>query len=104
MLLQSVMLLAGLQSVLPLLGPLLQRVPSKVFMTQTLVAGLALHPAMMHSWLVQHTANANFAFAACALLAAWQVGTPHCMIAALSSLIQIKENPVAHVSCAVLSW
>ena len=62
-----------LQSVLPLLHPLLQKVPSKFFTAQTLAVALALHPAMMHAWLVQHVANANFAFAACVLLAAWQV-------------------------------
>ena len=62
-----------LQGSLPLLHPLLQKLPSKFFMAQTLVVALALHLAMMHAWLAQHAANANFAFAACVLLAAWQV-------------------------------
>ena len=78
------------QSVLPLLGPLLYSMPSKVFMAQSLLAAVVLQPALMHSWLALHLVNANFAFAACTLLAAWQVSqascvSPRCQVCHLST-------------------
>ena len=62
-----------LQSVLPLWGRQLEPMPSKLFMALTGLAACVLHPAMCHSWLEQHVANANFAFAASVLVCGWQV-------------------------------
>ena len=69
------------QCVLPLWGRHLHAMPSKTFMVLSGLAACVLHPAMCHSWLDLHVANANFAFAASMLLCAWQVslslGTLH---------------------------
>ena len=62
-----------MQGMLPLWGPKLQQMPSKLFMVLTGVAACVLHPAMCHAWLQQHVVNANFAFAASILLSGWQV-------------------------------
>ena len=62
-----------LQAVLPLWGAQLAPMASKLFMVLTGTAACVLHPAMCHSWLHGHVANANFAFAASLLLSGWQV-------------------------------